>query len=363
MRFRDYGLQVGRMTPGPLNAITDVPGVLVGQADYHTDGAAVHRSGVTVIWPHGGNPFRERVYAGTSILNGYGIMTGRAVIDEWGLLGSPLVLCNSRSIGMGFDATVEYFTQMDDAVGDLDVMMPVVAECDDGYLNDNRAGPTPSAVFRSALANASAGLPDEGAVGAGSGTQLFGFKGGIGTASRIVPVGNTEYTVGILVNTNFGYRHQMLVQGQSVGLWLNGNQPDYHKEGSCIGIVATDAPLLPNQLKRLAKRVGMGLVRTGSVGNDGSGEIFLAFSTNTVIPRESREPFASHHLVDGQFWTLGSPIDLLFDAVVEATEEAVMNAMVQAATVVGRGGHRLERFPTENLLTWLRDCHTRRDFI
>lgn len=349
MRFRDLDLSVGYLPPGPLNAITDVPGVRVGHSNYVTKDP-IHRTGVTAIWPHNGNPFRDRVYAGTWILNGYGIMTGRAVIEEWGLLGSPIVLCNTRSIGEGFEATIRYMEALDPLVGDVDVMMPVVAECDDGYLNDNRAGSTPIDVFQEALGNASSACPLEGTVGAGNGTQLFGFKGGIGTSSRLVQLGGREYVVGVLVNTNFGFRHQLLVDGERASEWLQAPEPQYRKEGSCIGVVATDAPLLPSQLKRLAKRVGLGLVRTGSVGNDGSGELFLAFSTAQKVPRESAEPLESRHLVDGQFWTLGSPIDLLFDAVVEASEEAVLNALTEARSVAGRSGHRLDAFPVDAYL-------------
>lgn len=316
MRCTDYGLQVGYLPRGEWNAITDVPGVRVGQATYLTDDEYIHRTGVTVIWPHSGNPFRERVYAGSWILNGYGILTARDVIEEWGLLGAPIVLCNTRSIGMGYEASIDHFNLIDEGVGDLDVLMPVVAECDDGFLNDNRAPATPLHVFRSALENSTHGPVEEGCVGAGTGMQLFGFKGGIGTASRKVEISGQIYTVGVLLNTNFGARHQLMIQGVPMGRLFTENMPRYEKEGSCIGVLATDAPLLPNQLKRLAKRLGLGVVRTGSVGNDGSGEIFLAFSTATTIPRESLEPLSSKHLVDGQFWTLGAPIDKLFDAAV-----------------------------------------------
>jgi D-aminopeptidase len=349
MRFRELGGRVGYLEPGPLNAITDVPGVRVGQVTYWTEEPYVHRTGVTAIWPHEGNPYHERVYAATDILNGYGVMTGRAVIREWGLLNSPVVLCNTRSIGHGYEAVVQELTEMDAGVGDLDVAMPTVAECDDGYLNDNRGPATPVSVFRQALREAASGVPvAEGTVGAGTGTQLFGFKGGIGTASRRVEIGSAVYTVGVLVNTNFGSRHQLILAGRPVGRELLGEyMPDYEKEGSCIGVLATDAPVMPHQLRRLAKRIGLGLVRTGSVGNDGSGEIFLAFSTATRIPREYPGPLPTQHLVDGQFWTQGSPIDRLFDATVECAEEAVLNALCQATTVVGRDRHRLHAFPVE----------------
>lgn len=345
---------MGYLPTGPTNGITDVPGVRVGHASFIANGDEIHRSGVTVIWPHDGNPFRDRVFAGTWILNGYGIMTGRAVIEEWGVLGSPIVLCDTRSIGIGYEACVQYMNAMDPGVGDLDVLMPVVAECDDGFLNDNRGSATPLEVFHTALRDASTGPVSEGNVGAGTGTQLFGFKGGIGTASRQIQIGSQTYVVGVIVNTNFGARHQLQIQGVPLGRMITDLMPRYEKEGSCIGVLATNAPLLPSQLKRMAKRLGMGLVRTGSVGNDGSGELFLAFSTAQTVPREYSGAMESEHLVDGQFWTLGAPIDLLFDAAVEASEEAVLNALVQARTMEGRDGHCLYQFPVERGLEMMR---------
>lgn len=354
MRCADHGLQIGYLAAGEWNAITDVPGVRVGHATYLTDDEYTHRTGVTVIWPHPGNPFRNRVYAGSWVLNGYGILTARDVIAEWGLLGAPIVLCNTRSVGIGYEASIDYFNGIDEGVGNLDVLMPVVAECDDGFLNDNRAPATPLHVFRQALEHSSNGPVEEGCIGAGTGMQMFGFKGGIGTASRKVEISGRTYTVGVLLNTNYGVRHQLMIQGVPMGKIFNDNLPRYEKEGSCIGVLATDAPLLPNQLNRLAKRMGLGLVRTGSVGNDGSGEIFLAFSTATTVPRESTAPLQSEHLVDGQFWTLGAPIDKLFDAAVEASEEAALNALFQATTTEGRDGHCLFKFPIEKAMDHLK---------
>lgn len=344
-RARDYGIAPDSLPSGPLNAITDVPGVRVGQKSL-VDGNDA-RTGVTVIWPHDGNTFRERVFAATDILNGYGIMTGRAVMAEWGLLGSPIVLTDTRAIGIGYEAVVQEFTEMDPAVGDLDVMMPVVAECDDGYLNDNRRRHVTVEDVREAMRSATTGPVAEGCVGAGTGTQLFSFKGGIGTASRVVEIYGRPYTVGVLVNTNFGVRSQLQVRGVPLGRMITDLMPGYEKEGSCIAVLATDAPVDALQLKRLAKRIGFGLVRTGSVGNDGSGEIFLAFSTAHRVPREVSSPLAIERLVDGQFWTLGAPIDQLFEATAEAAEDAVLNALVAATTTVGRDGHVLHAFPVE----------------
>lgn len=347
-RARDHAIPVGPMPAGALGAITDVPGVRVGHCTVWEDGETTARTGATAIWPHDGNPFRDRVYAAVSSFNGYGVVTSSHVLDEWGLLGAPIVLCDTANVGVAYDATVRYMNRLDPAVGRDDVLMPVIAECDDGFLNDNRTATLRAEHVFGALDSATVGPVAEGVVGAGTGMQLFDFKGGIGTASRLVSVGGTTYTVGVLLNTNFGARHQLQVAGRRVGRLLTDDMPTSHKEGSCIGIVATDLPLHPNQLRRLARRVDIGLGRTGSVGNDGSGEIFLAFSTAHRIPREA--PGGTQRIdvmVEGQFWTQGSPFDDVFDAVAEAAEEAALNALCQADTVTGRDGNTLHGFPIE----------------
>jgi D-aminopeptidase len=354
-RARDVGIPVGVLTTGPGNAITDVPGVRVGQTTVWTDGEVTARTGVTAIWPHEGNPFRDRVYAATSVFNGYGIMTSDIVLQEWGLLGAPIVLCDTANVGVAYDACVRYMSQKDPAVGTDDVLMPLVAECDDGFLNDNRSTTLRPEHVWQALDSAATGPVQEGVVGAGTGTQLFDFKGGVGTASRIVRIGSRTYTIGVLLNTNYGTRGQLQIAGRRLGLELTEDMPVHHKEGSCIAVVATDLPLHPGQLRRLARRVDIGLGRTGSVGNDGSGEIFLAFSTAHKIPREAPEGTVSIDvMVEGQFWTHGSPFDAVFDAVAEAAEEAALNALCQAATVSGRDGNVLTEFPTERALRLLR---------
>ena len=356
-RVRDHGLTVGTLPIGELNAITDVPGVRVGHrtAWRGGDGQPVIRTGVTAIWPHSGNPFRDRVYAAVSPFNGYGIVTADIVLDEWGLLGSPIVLCDTAHVGLCYDATVRYMARLDEAVGDDDVLMPVVAECDDGYLNDNRALGLRQKEVYAALDGATDGAVAEGVVGAGTGMQQFDYKGGIGTASRVVGFGGRQYTVGVLVNTNYGSRSQLTVCGQPLGRTYTDHLPIRHKDGSCIAVVATDLPLHPGQLRRLARRVDAGLVRTGSVGNDGSGEIFLAFSTAHRIPRASRTGTIDISvMVEGQFWTQGSPFDVVFEAVAEASEEAALDALFQADTVDGRAGHRLWGFPVDEALTLLR---------
>jgi D-aminopeptidase len=350
-RARELGFPVGHLPTGPLNAITDVAGVRVGHATVWRDDGVTARTGATAIWPHEGNPFRERVYAATSVFNGYGILTGDIVMQEWGLIGAPIILCDTANLGVAYQASVRYMSDMDEVVGTDDVLMPVVAECDDGFLNDNRAVTLTESDVRAALDAANIGPVSEGVVGAGTGTQMFDFKGGIGTASRVIEIGSRTYTIGVLLNTNYGTRPQLQIAGHPLGRQLVENMPVHHKEGSCIAVVATDLPLHPNQLRRLARRVDIGLGRTGSVGNDGSGEIFLAFSTAHRIPREAPDGLLPIEvLVEGQFWTQGSPFDRIFDAVAEASEEAALNALCQADTVHGRDGHVLSGFPIEQAL-------------
>lgn len=362
MRAREAGIVVGHLPTGTNNGITDVEGVKVGHSTVWRGEPGgeepVVRSGVTAILPHPGDFFRERLYAATSIFNGYGEMTGGRVIDEWGLLGSPIMLTDTVSIGRVYDATSAHVMGKDAEVGDVDVLIPVVAECDDGFLNDNRAMPLSRENVFEAIEGASSGPVTEGCVGAGTGTQQFDFKGGIGTASRLVEIQGTTFTVGVLLLTNYGSRHQLRICGAPVGHMINDLMPEQHQEGSCIGVVATDAPMHPRQLKRLARRVDVGLGRTGSVGNDGSGEIFLAFSTANRIPRSYESAaFPIEVIPEGAFWTQGATIDLLFEAVAEATEEAALNALFTAVTVRGREGHVLHALPTERTLDLLQDWH------
>jgi D-aminopeptidase len=245
-------------------------------------------------------------------------------------------------------------TERDPEIAGKDVVIPVVAETDDSFLSDNRAfGITRQDVF-AALDAAREGPVPEGCVGAGTGTQFFDFKGGIGTASRVIEISGERFNVGVLLQTNYGSRHQLLIGGVPVGRQITDLMPKRHHEGSCIAVLATDLPLHPGQLRRLARRIDIGLGQTGSVGNDGSGEIFIAFSTANRIPRVT--PRAAHPinaLVEGQFWTEGSPFDIVFDAVVEVAKEAAFNAMVAADTVTGRDGNTLYGFPLDRGLAHL----------
>ncbi|MBA2516628.1 MAG: P1 family peptidase [Solirubrobacterales bacterium] len=353
-RARGDGVVVGSLRPGPLNAITDVAGVRVGHATVVGQEPVV-RSGVTAIWPHDGNPFRDRVYAAVEPLNGYGELTGSRVIDEWGLLGSPIVLTDTAHVGIAYTATIRHLSDIDPGVGDVDVLIPVVGECDDGFLNDNRALGVTHSDVQAALEGAQPGPVTEGCVGAGTGMQLFDFKGGIGTASRVLELGGETFTIGVLLLCNHGKRHQLLVLGAPLGRELPNLMPEYHHEGSCLGVLATDLPLHPAQLRRVVRRIGLGLARAGSVANDGSGELFVGFSTAQQVPRSTqRLRFKIDTIIEGQFWREGSPLDDVFEAAAEAAEEAVLNALWAATTTDGRENRKLYAMPTDRVLALLR---------
>ena len=343
MKFRTLGRDLLAGQTGKNNSITDVRGIKVGHAQVWTDHPFVQRTGATVILPHEGNVFEEGVFAHTEVMNGFGILTGRDSVNELGLLASPIVLTNTRSIGTGYESVMRYF--LDYAQIDYDLPLPVVGECDDSYLNDSRGPPVPLETFQAAFKSASDGPVDEGAVGGGTGMELFDFKGGIGTSSRIVEIQGTEYSVGVLVNANYGSRHQLSVLGRRIFETSAGEA----KDGSCIGVLATDAPISSEMLSRLSKRMGFGLARTGSVANNSSGDIFISFSTGRKI---TMEPYSidSGRLKEQEIkrtstnFLSNGAINPLFEAAVSATEEAALNALFQAKTTKGYGGHVLEGF-------------------
>ena len=361
-RARDLGIRVGRYAPGPLNSITDVEGVRVGQRSVirHDDGDPhAVRTGVTAIFPHAGEPWAEHVYAAADVLNGYGELIGINQIQEWGLLMSPIVLTSSLQIGKAYDATVKWI-ETRDRVAAAEVM-PVVSECDDSFLSDLLSFPLSDEDVFAALDAATGGPVQEGNVGAGTGMHCFGFKGGIGTASRRLEEQSGGYTVGVLVLTNYGVREELRIDGVRVGMELATDDrrtvvesPIGDVEGSCVVVVATDAPLLPHQLRRIARRAGLGLARTGSYASNTSGEQMLAFSTSNRLPAATAGVVANVQTVaDGvarEPWLLSA----LFLATAEATEEAVVNALVAAATSVGRDGHTLEALPIDRTLEILR---------
>jgi D-aminopeptidase len=374
-RPRELGVRIGLLSPGPTNSIVDVTGISVGHCSVWRDEAAppagrgTARTGVTAIVPFTpAELFTNRVAAGAAVLNGAGEMIGITTIGEWGVIETPIFLTSSMAIGRVYDAAVEALVQRIPAAGLDDALMPVVAECDDGYLNGSRTVQVDAADVRAALdgaRGAEAGPVASGVVGAGVGMRGFELKGGIGNASRVVPAvvrphfgpassgpGSADspgYTVGVLTLTNFGRIERLTIDGVPVGATLAAEgwpsmSDDEH--GSCIVVVATDAPLLPNQLIRLARRAGLGLARVGSTGGHGSGEIFVAISTAVRFRRGDGPLVSTTHVHDGY-------LDPFLAAVVEATEEAVVDSLFVADTVVGRDGHRLAGLPVERTLAML----------
>ncbi len=345
-RPRDHGIAFGELPTGPGNAITDVRGVRVGHESVirRADGDPhAVRTGVTAIFPHEAFPWDAPVYAGVHILNGYGETIGVNHLAEWGVLMTPIVLTSTAQIGKAYDAALRWAAGMDER-GAREIM-PVVSECDDGFLNDTLSFPLADEHVAAALDGARGGPVAEGSVGAGVGMQCFDFKGGIGTSSRVAD----RWTVGVLVLTNHGSRSELLLAGVPVGREIADLMPSEHYEGSCVAIVATDAPLLPHQLRRMAVRAGMGLARGGSNASNGSGEQMIAFSTANRLPTYGGELVDVRAIADGPE-TDPWPLSTLFQAVVEATEEAVANAMFAAATVVGRDGHVLHALPIDRAL-------------
>ena len=356
MRAREAGIRLGQLPTGQKNAITDVAGVRVGHTTLSRnpdDQGHVQRTGVTAVWPHAGTPWSEPVYAGTAVLNGWGEMIGITAINEWGILESPIVLTSSLYIGAAYEATVRWIAKRYPDVDD--VTMPVVSECSDDYLNDTIAFPLPAETVDHALETATGGLPAEGCVGAGTGLVCFDFKGGIGTSSRVVTVDGETYTVGALTLTNFGYRSELRIDGFPIGRAIQDLIPpdEATEEGSCVVLIATDAPMLPHHLRRLARRAGLGLARCGSFAGNTSGEIFLAFSTAQTIPyRERRSVLNVKALADGARRI--DSFNPLFRAAVESVEEAVINSLFMATTTVGRKGRVVHALPIDRVLSLLK---------
>jgi D-aminopeptidase len=339
---------------GPTASIADVPGLGVGHTTVWRDepappaGRGIARTGVTVIDP-GGDMFGSPVPAGGAVLNGAGECTGFLAAAEWGLAETPIFLTSTMQVGRVYDAACELAMTEDPRIGIDDVIIPIVAECDDSFLSDARRMQVSAADVQAARAAARVAgaaavreAPAEGAVGAGTGMSCLGFKGGIGTASRTVPSG---HTVGVLVLTNFGDRQRLTVDGVPVGRLLpsaeesaDGLLADRPPAGSCITVIVTDAPLHAATCARLARRAGLGLARTGSTAHHGSGEIFMALATGLRAPRGMSAP-ASVRPVSG------SALDPFFDAVVEATEEAVLTSLLAAPTVTGRDGNTSPGLP------------------
>jgi len=351
--LRAHGLRIGHLEPGPANAITDVGGVRVGHITVIRDepdppaGRGAARTGVTAILPGPAESFfRRPVPAGAAVLNGAGELTGFLQVSEWGLLETPVFLTSTMAVGRVFDGAVAAACEADAAVGVDDVVIPIVGECDDSWLNDARTVQVEAADAARAVRGATAGAVPQGCVGAGTGMVAFGWKGGIGSSSRVVP--EVAATVGVLVLANFGSARDLRLDGVPVFPAIGDGIDPRPPAGSCIAVVATDAPLQPAQLERLARRAGLGLARTGSVAHHGSGEIFLAFSTPATA-RDGQPPLRVDRTV-----VPDEHLNPLFAAAVEATEEAVLNALWAAVDTEGREGRLVRALPHAPVLELLR---------
>ena len=343
-RARDLGVKPGVFTPGPLNAITDVAGVRVGQTTV-VEGDGV-RTGVTAILPHAGNLYTERVPAALHVGNGFGKITGVTQLRELGELETPILLTCTLCVWKAADAMVGWMLEQPN-MNNVRSINPVVAETNDGSLNDIRSRPIRPEHVRSALTSASTGPVAEGAVGAGTGTVAFGWKGGIGTSSRKLPESLGGWTIGVLVQSNFGGVFQVL--GAPVGKELGqyafrreAESPGDRGDGSCVMVIATDAPLSDRNLERLAARAIMGLSRTGSSASNGSGDYVLAFSTSDKVRRQ----FNAARLQTEEL--ANEPMSGLFQAAVEATEEAIYNSMFMATTTTGNG-RKIDAIPLDKV--------------
>lgn len=373
VRARALGLRLGQLEPGPLNAITDVPGVKVGQVTVMRGDGALHpgqgpvRTGVTVVVPRE-DVWHNKVPAGAFVLNGTGEMTGLAWVAESGFLEYPIALTNTLNVPRVANGVISWMLRRYPGIGITDdTLTPVVAECDDGRLNDIQGRHVSEADVMQALDEATSGPVAEGTVGAGTGMISYGFKGGIGTASRQLPAAAGGFTVGVLVNANHGRRPELVMGGVPVGqrydaaptqasglpdpnperVYATREGSSGNAEGSIIVIIATDAPLDSRQLTRLGKRAALGLARTGSTARHGSGDFMLAFSTGNVIPHYPTEPtFSLTHLAD-------THLNAVITATVEATEEAILNALTGATTVIGRDGFRAEAISIPRLRSLL----------
>ncbi len=354
-RVRDVGLEIGVLSPGPLNAITDVAGVKVGQTTI-IRGDNI-RTGVTAILPHGGNLYQERVPAAVFLGNAYGKLTGSTQVNEMGEIETPILLTGTDSVFKASDALITYMFNLPGNEKVLSVN-PVVGETNDGYLSDIRSRPiTPEDVF-SAITNAKEGPVEEGVVGAGTGTIAFSWKGGIGTSSRRLPGSLGGYTVGVLVQTNFG--GNLIIAGVPLGKELGKTYPaiaaadQFSKQklptpdGSCMIVVATDAPIDHRNLLRLAARAIMGLARTGSSETNGSGDYVIAFSSSPEVRVDPTAPlYRPKELLSNENM---SP---LFEAVIEATEEAIDNSMFRAHDMTGNS-HTIKALPLTQVIELLK---------
>jgi D-aminopeptidase len=347
IRARELGIIVGILRPGQYNTITDVPGVKVGHSTV-IKGDDI-RTGITAILPHSGNLFQEKVPGAIYLGNAFGKLAGYTQVEELGTIETPILLTGTLNVPRAADGLMEYILALP-GNEDLRSINPLVGETNDGWLNNIRKRPLGAKEVKEAIEKAASGPVEEGCVGAGTGTVCFGFKGGIGTSSRVLPEDVGDYTVGVLVQTNFG--GIMQINGAPVGRELKRFYSPLpasdSADGSCMIVVATDAPLSSRNLKRLAKRAILGLARTGSFCSNGSGDYVIAFSTAESLRFSSGIHKIKKHLTEKP---LGNEqMTPLFLAVVEATEEAVYNSLFKATSMTGRNGHHVEAIPLNEVM-------------
>ncbi len=354
-RAREFGVDLGVLPPGPLNAITDVAGVKVGHVTL-IEGSTV-RTGVTAIIPHEGNVFRDKVPAAIAVANGFGKLTGYTQVEELGTLETPVVLTNTLSVPTAAEALVEYTLGLP-GNEDVQSVNPVVGETNDGWLNDIRGRHVRKEHVLEAIRKAAGGPVAEGAVGAGTGTTCFDFKGGIGTSSRRLSGDKGGYTVGVLVQTNHGgvLRIGRIPVGSLLGRDLSKSELDGAAEGSCIIVTATDAPLDARSLKRLARRALLGIARTGGYYSNGSGDYAIAFSTapGVRVPHRPSSPLRTTTVLGDEAM---SP---LFLAAAEAAEEAILDSMFKSDRMEGKDGRVAEALPLDRLKELMRSEESRR---
>jgi D-aminopeptidase len=357
-RLADLGVHIGRFPAGAHNAITDVGGVRVGHVTLIEGdgplrpGVGPVRTGVTAVIPATGDVFLQRVFAGSYVLNGAGEVMGMLQVDEWGICETPILLTSTMCVGRVADATISWMWRKHPKIGqEFDVVIPVVAECDDSFLNDAVGRHVNEEHVWAALDGAKGGPVPEGCVGGGTGMQTFGFAGGIGTASRSLEIAGTPATVGALVLSNFGDRDHLRVDGAPVGRWLAEQFAHVKRRpaaGSIIVLIATDAPLLSRQLSRLCRRGALALGRLGGYAANNSGEMIFAWSTSNRVPRERLLQVHTVEIV------LDTEMDPLYEATVDVVEEAVLNAIFAGTGMNGQNGHVSPALPVEDVRKLLR---------
>ena len=355
-RFRDTGIspRYWVLPPGPRNSITDVKDVRVGHVTLIrgegrlVPGRGPVRTGVTVVIPHRGNVFAEKVPAAAYVVNGFTKAVGLVQVEELGVLETPIALTNTLNVGLVADGLIEYSIRENPGIGvSTTTVNPVVLECNDGFLNDIQGRHVKQHHVLEAIERASE-VVEEGSVGAGTGVRSFGFKSGIGTASRIIDTGVGRFVLGVLVQSNFGRRGDLIVAGVPVGRLLSEGV-DTGGKGSISIVIATDAPLTPRQLRRIARRVQIGLARVGGYTSHGSGEVVVAFSTGYTIPHGGGGRVRVELLPDEE-------LNPFFRGVAEVVEEAVLNSMFMSKTMVGRDGNTVPGIPVDEVVELVKRC-------